>query len=434
MRLINTNTLQLHEFISEVPKYAILSHRWRTDTGGEATLQQFQEFLKSIPAFLKLQRRSLSSRRSSPGVLKVLDFCRIAKNYRLEWAWCDTVCVDKTNNVELSEAINSMFRWYEDSALCIVYLQDVEAANRAETLTRSEWFTRGWTLQELIAPMHIIFCDTHWKPFGSKEDLQEELSSITGIPALALSKDRHVTSYSTAQRMSWAANRKTTRPEDVAYCLLGLFNANMELLYGEGAQKAFQRLQIKILEEMEDESLLAWDFDEEDLQDFVTKGELFVFDTNQGINKFVGACVLTGILAKKPRQFSRAGRILRAYDYYAPSMPPKTSCRGLELTREVRVLRKVTMTPFTSTYEAETDISTNIGAATVALLPLFYGRDDTMGPQSYIIIAEDLISRPIYRWCRLIPSEQWIENVTAELVNQEYDKFDQPLFVRMSWP
>lgn len=142
MRLINTETLLLHEFIADIPKYAILSHRWQQD--GEATLQQFRiSLLDSLPEDFK--QRFPGSSTSNRGVRKVLDFCEKAKEYGFGWAWCDTVCVDKTNNVELSEAINSMYRWYEQAAMCIVYLQDVEASSLREMLPQSDWFTRGWT-------------------------------------------------------------------------------------------------------------------------------------------------------------------------------------------------------------------------------------------------------------------------------------------------
>ena len=170
-------------------------------------------------------------------------------------------CIDKTSSAELSEAINSMFSWYQNAAICYAYLSDVPKC--ADVLTvdsmfsRSRWFTRGWTLQELIAPNNLTFFSMDWHPFGTKVELSSRVSSITGIERTFLS-GKDLESASTAKRMSWAASRKTSRVEDIAYCLLGIFDINMPLIYGEG-KKAFRRLQEEIMKSRsEDHSLFAW--------------------------------------------------------------------------------------------------------------------------------------------------------------------------------
>ncbi|KAI6002305.1 hypothetical protein F5J12DRAFT_906395 [Pisolithus orientalis] len=140
------------------------------------------------------------------------------------WLWIDTCCIDKRSSAELSEAINSMYRWYRNSQMCYVYLND--------------WFSRGWTLQELVAPKEAEFFNKSWVSIGIKQDLTSLLEDITRIPEKSVRAVAHI--------MSWAADRKTTRVEDRAYSLLGLFGVNMPMLYGEGS-KAFQRLQLEII-------------------------------------------------------------------------------------------------------------------------------------------------------------------------------------------
>ncbi|KAF2113731.1 hypothetical protein BDV96DRAFT_461546, partial [Lophiotrema nucula] len=188
----------------------------------------------------------------------------------------DLFCIDKSSSAELSEAINSMYNWYSNSACCYAFLSDLAPLSN---LRHCRWFTRGWTLQELIAPQFIVFYDKDWVISGRKgrpslmtpvhrnhlfatpdPGFERLLSGITGIPSAVLSESRDLSlrrQYSIAKIMSWAAHRRTTRLEDMAYCLLGLFNINMPLLYGEG-EKAFIRLQEEIIKETTDLSLFAW--------------------------------------------------------------------------------------------------------------------------------------------------------------------------------
>lgn len=170
-------------------------------------------------------------------------------------------CIDQTSSAELTESINSMFRWYQDAAICYAYLADVAKNLRLSTiekrLRKSRWFERGWTLQELIAPSEVVFYSMDWQQVGTKSELAACISDITHIDQLYLN-GANVQLASIAQRMSWAANRETSRDEDVAYCLLGIFDVNMPLIYGEGT-KAFQRLQEEIMKAYpEDHTLFAW--------------------------------------------------------------------------------------------------------------------------------------------------------------------------------
>lgn len=244
MRLVNTSTLELHESVgSDIPKYAILSHTWED---GEVLFHDMANL-----GALHL-----------PGFAKISKLCERARSESLEFAWIDTCCIDKSSSAELSEAINAMYEWYRRASVCYVYLSDIsvlahndeEKADREKKFKDCRWFTRGWTLQELLAPRYVKFFDKDWIHFGSRRSLVPALVSVTGIDATHLERPHWA---SIATRMSWASSRKTTRVEDVAYCLLGLFEINMPLLYGEG-EKAFQRLQHEILKASDDESILAW--------------------------------------------------------------------------------------------------------------------------------------------------------------------------------
>jgi hypothetical protein len=166
----------------------------------------------------------------------------------------DTCCIDKANAIELAEAINSMFRWYRDATKCYVYLSDVSklpsnSANSNEpwesAVRKSKWFTRGWTLQELIAPTSVEFFSKEKELLGNKTSLERQICEVTGVPSKAL-RGGSLSDFSVSERMTWAATRETTRKEDMAYSLLGIFDVNMSLIYGEGKEKAFKRLREEI--------------------------------------------------------------------------------------------------------------------------------------------------------------------------------------------
>ncbi|KAI3547734.1 HET domain-containing protein [Colletotrichum abscissum] len=243
MRLLETETLTLHEFVEgHVPEYAILSHTW----GEEEVL--FRD-LENGPS-------------DKAGWIKIQSACRVAYKRGYDWIWIDTCCIDKASSSELSEAINSMFRWYKEAAICLAYLSDIvycePGTDECETtLAGSRWFTRGWTLQELLAPSSLDFYDRDWTLVGSRALFRGAIEKNTGIESIYLSGERGLASASVAERMSWASERTTTRTEDVAYCLLGIFDVNMPLIYGEGI-KAFQRLQEAIIRDNDDQSIFAW--------------------------------------------------------------------------------------------------------------------------------------------------------------------------------
>ncbi|CAH0046319.1 unnamed protein product [Clonostachys solani] len=236
MRLISTSTYTLREFRDgEIPRHAILSHVWGEE---EVTLQDVVG----------------SHATGKQGYDKLQGCCSVAAANGFEYAWIDSVCIDKTSSAELSEAINSMYYWYEEADVCYAYLADVTATYE---MASSKWFTRGWTLQELIAPRSMIFYDKDWQVLGTKEELGEIISACTRIPRSILSGEGDLMSQSIAQRMSWASQRKTTRIEDRAYSLLGIFGINMSLIYGE-RENAFIRLQEEIMRISDDQTIFAW--------------------------------------------------------------------------------------------------------------------------------------------------------------------------------
>lgn len=184
-----------------------------------------------------------------------LEGCRgQALEDEFDWIWDDTCCTDKSSSVELSEAINSMFNWYQGAAVYYAYLSDVsgglaEAKESNSDFRRSKWFTRGWTLHELFAPGKLLFFDRNRVRIERRGNLESVISEIPGIRDV-----RNFDHASLSQKMSWAAKRETTRIEDMAYGLLGLFKVNMPPLYGEG-ERAFIRLQREILLVSDDETI-----------------------------------------------------------------------------------------------------------------------------------------------------------------------------------
>lgn len=243
MHLLNVDTLKLETFYDEqVPKYAILSHTW-----GEEEV-----------TFADIQDPTSDRTTSLAGFDKIRRTCEQARADGYSYAWVDTCCIDKSSSAELSEAINAMFRWYKNAAVCYAYLVDVLQDDFEATFPKSRWFTRGWTLQELLAPQEVVFYDCLWTAIGTKTEHVDRISIIAGIDAEALSWGADsLRDFSIANRMSWAANRKTTRAEDTAYGLIGIFGINMPLLYGEG-DRAFTRLQHELMRTSNDDSIFAW--------------------------------------------------------------------------------------------------------------------------------------------------------------------------------
>ena len=243
MRLIkdegqgNLRLVEYHEI--ETPRYAILSHTWGADNE-EVTYKDFSE--------------GTNKRKAGWGKI---EFCRKqAAIDHLQYFWIDTCCIDKASSAELSEAINSMFRWYQHADKCYAYLSDVSICEHIanprllkttweDALKESQWFRRGWTLQELIAPASVEFFSREGDRLGCKRSLEQQIHNITGIAIEAL-RGQSPTKFTVEERFIWAGSRETRRREDKAYSLLGIFDVCMPLLYGEGREKAFRRLQEEI--------------------------------------------------------------------------------------------------------------------------------------------------------------------------------------------
>ncbi|EDN95632.1 hypothetical protein SS1G_11511 [Sclerotinia sclerotiorum 1980 UF-70] len=217
--------------------YAILSHTW---TDQEVTYKDL-----------------ISGTGKSKSGYKKIKFCgeQAAKD-GLRYFWVDTCCIDKSNLTELSKAINSMFRWYQNAKKCYVYLTDVSTpgddlyvqANQSTwevAFRSSRWFTRGWTLQELIAPAEVEFFSQEHKLLGDKRSLEKLIYEITRIPFQALRGDPF-SDFSIAERKRWVAQRQTTEEEDLVYCLLGLCKVSMPPIYGEGKEVALKRLEMTV--------------------------------------------------------------------------------------------------------------------------------------------------------------------------------------------
>ncbi|KAL7784636.1 heterokaryon incompatibility domain-containing protein [Trichoderma ceciliae] len=210
-----------------LPPYANLSHTWGLE---EVTFAGFS-VLPKIGA--------------KSGFKKIQLTCKQTLQDGLGYAWVDTCCINKESSSELSETINCMYKWYRNAATCYAYIEDLPDIIKlpitdSSLVKKCRWFSRGWTLQELLAPQDIVFLGAQWVKIGRKAELNDILQQV-----------------SVSDRMNWAANRQTTREEDIAYCLMGIFDVNMPMMYGEG-RKAFLRLQEEIVKQTRDDSLFAW--------------------------------------------------------------------------------------------------------------------------------------------------------------------------------
>lgn len=318
MRLLNAHTLRFEEFHADHPQYAILSHTWGD---AEVTLQEMLRLQSSDPE----SDPAISTVLRKSGYEKMLRCAERARLDGIDYFWADTCCIDKSSSAELQEAINSMYKWYQESKVCYAFLSDIssvamtqavgEDRNRMPQSVRrwnsvlgsdedisqyrsshisqmtilrtSKWFTRGWTLQELLAPRTVLFFDDAWNIIGTKRDLAKALEDITGIDSNIIKNRQGLRMLSVAKRMSWVARRETRREEDMAYCMLGIFGINMPMLYGEGS-RAFIRLQEEIMKVSDDASLLAWGYSGQ-----LDVGTLPPQDWNED-----------GLLATHPKQFA----------------------------------------------------------------------------------------------------------------------------------
>jgi hypothetical protein len=276
MRLLQTNSYELFE-ASDIPvpfpSYAILSHTW-ISSKDEITYQDMKTRTGDIKNNVYKQK----------GWSKLKDYCDRASKDDWKWAWMDTCCIDKTNPADTQEAINAMFRWYQNAGVCYAHLSDVEFSKASHIVSlpedidadsgtnglvrealkdefiRAKWFTRGWTLQELLAPHYLIFVDHAWRHMGTREGWALEIEQASNIEARHLNAfdPTDFASCSTAMRFSWASGRETTVEEDESYSLLGLFGISLPLIYGEGGRQAFNRLQRQLIHVYHDDSVFAW--------------------------------------------------------------------------------------------------------------------------------------------------------------------------------
>lgn len=237
MRLLSFNAdgeIRLAEYFGkEIPLYAIMSHTW----GSEEV--KFQDVIEGT-----------ASRKE--GYKKLFQFGEQAVKDGLLFFWADTCCIDARRSAELSEAINETFLWFQRAECCYVYLADIALTGRgldtaeiSHSLRGCHWFTRSWTLQELIAPENVKFFSADGVQIGDKASLSNVLHEITGIPLQAL-QGSPLREFRPDERMTWAQDRHARRPEDEVYCLLGIMGINLPLLYGEGKRNAAARLRRQI--------------------------------------------------------------------------------------------------------------------------------------------------------------------------------------------
>lgn len=320
--------------------YAILSHTWRSpEDGGEQSYDEVQALqvavaeevrreqvpvMNELRTFTSLQPSVVAANRVSHSLHrcstrssilshpklshKVKGICKVARKAGFRLVWNDACCIDKSSSAELSEAINSMYDWFRLSDMCYVYLQDVPDGDRPQDtqsdFRKSRWHTRGWTLQELIAPECVEFLTNTWHFLGTKTGLAPTLEWITGVDFNILTRRATLDSVSVARRMSWAAERETTRVEDRAYCLMGIFGIHMSPIYGDG-ENAFLRLQEEVIRTIPDQSIFAWG----------VSGALWLSDwrfsaESDGNLIWPNEYTDSGLLANSPTPFSQCASII----------------------------------------------------------------------------------------------------------------------------
>ncbi|KAH7357270.1 hypothetical protein BKA65DRAFT_475049 [Rhexocercosporidium sp. MPI-PUGE-AT-0058] len=329
--------------VDAIPPYAILSHTWGDE---EVTFHDLQHVRGHTSESLDDRGRAISKKE---GFLKVKDAAALAITRGHPYIWVDTCCIDKSSSAELSEAINSMYLWYQKSEECYAFLSDVKSVEEEDwsapdsSLRRSRWFTRGWTLQELIAPKVVYFYDKYWTLLGRKDGqtpFSKIIREVTGIDREVLDRKIDPLQLSISARMKWASHRQTTRLEDTAYCLMGLFQVNMPLLYGEG-NRAFTRLQEEIIQRSDDQSLYAWNS----------------FDTAEE-----DPDALSGLLAVSPAQFKNTGKIqpLPPSPVY-PSAPSAMTSHGLRVQLYLRPILEADGVPMEEDFYAILDCFVLVG-------------------------------------------------------------------------
>jgi hypothetical protein len=230
-------------------RYVMLSHRWE---GKE-------------PLLCDIQGKVVYYLDPVGGIPKLQSFCTAASDMGYRWAWIDTCCIDQTNNVEVQQSVNSMFIWYSNSALTIIYLSDVPPSSQPGALKISAWNTRGWTVQEFLAPKLVLFYHKDWTLYlddrsanhKNSHAIMQEMADATGIDAQALVAFRPGM-RDAREKLQWVSARVTTWQEDIAYSLFGIFGVNLPVIYGEKKQKALGRLLQEVVAQSGDISALGW--------------------------------------------------------------------------------------------------------------------------------------------------------------------------------
>ncbi|CAI9634054.1 unnamed protein product [Alternaria burnsii] len=347
LRLDHDDELSLVERYEErIPPYAILSHTWGADSDEVTYLD-----VVNMANLHKL------------GWNKIHACAKQAKRDNLQYFWVDTCCIDKSSSAELTESINSMYNWYKKAKVCYVLLEDLPAhLGLEDQIAKCRWFTRGWTLQELLAPSNVEFYDQDWTFRGSRKDHTDTISEFTSIPTEVLLKPRTIYMESVGARMSWASSRVTKRTEDIAYCLLGIFEINMPLIYGEG-KRAFLRLQEEIIKRNNDLTILGWD----------------------SVSYYKRWDGLVEVLAGSPAAFAGSAKLQNISIGLGPEF--SITNRGLLLTGDFKLsYRSSRQKPEKSTYVLQ--IATTGDSATREiglrkLAPHLYGRLRRLPPSGY---------------------------------------------------
>jgi Heterokaryon incompatibility protein (HET) len=417
MRLLNATTHRLEAMPPDkTVRYAILSHTWGK---GEVTFQEIDD----------------SKAKDKQGYTKIRLCCEQALKDGLDFVWVDTCCIDKSSSAEFSETINSMFVWYRDAEVCYVFLDDVDyntSIPPSATILRepvARWFTRGWTLQELLAPSTVKFYAKDWSYIGDKRDLLDVLSTVTSIDR-EFFFDTPLSAASVAERMSWVSRRNTTRAEDIAYCLLGIFDVNMPLLYGEGGQNAFIRLQQEIMKTSDDQSIFAWGGLEyrhhswESLGDFLVgrlAAWMFLSDpyTAQRVRRAPAGHV--GLLAKSPKAFAdtaivepASGSASQRLTTRGPYIDMRLLVNGYYALLSCRLKGKANYTPAIQ-LECLDGVWYRPRDLSIVALPTLYMNIAWIA-QSYQVRTFSIASSPTYEWpypwhIRSLPPGMHVEDV-----------------------
>ena len=245
----NLQMQRIQDVVVAFFSYVMLSHRWE---GKEARLHEIQD-------------EPIYELNSVGGIVKLQSFCKVVQDAGYRWAWVDTCCIDQTNNVELQRSVNSMFAWYHHSTLTIIYLSDVPPSSRSGAMAKSVWNTRGWTVQEFLAPKIVLFYQNDWTLYlgdttpNHKEStaIMQELEQATSINKEALTGFRPGM-RDAREKLQWASNRVTTLPEDIAYSLFGIFGVHLPVIYGETKQNSLGRLLQEIIAQSGDITCLDW--------------------------------------------------------------------------------------------------------------------------------------------------------------------------------